>query len=89
MMDVVQAADLREETRERLVVLAPEMNRSRPIVAPFDHRARFQSVRTYFVYVFRISQCYFRPVTKREEVLQVSRSNKLALFAKQIFVILK
>lgn len=55
MMNIVQSTDLRKEAGECFVIRLTEIDGTRPIVAPFDHRARLQTVRTHLVNVRRIT----------------------------------
>lgn len=64
MMHVVQSSNLGEKSSERFVVILPEIDGTGPVVAPFDHRTRFESVRSYFVNILGLSQQNLRPVTK-------------------------
>lgn len=88
-MHIVKAPDLREETGERLVVAAPEVDRSRPIVAPLDHRARLQAIRTHLVDVATDAVRDLWPVAERQQILQVARAQIGAALFHQRQVILK
>lgn len=72
-MHIVQSTDLREKSGERFVVAAPEVNCARPIVAPLDHRARLQAVRTHLVDVTALAVRNQWPIAKRQQILQMAR----------------
>lgn len=70
MVDIVEAADLREEAGKGLVVAGSIVDGTGPVVGPLDHGARLQAVRTHLVDVIAIrARVRGRPVAEREEVL--------------------
>lgn len=73
-MDIVQTTDLREEAGKRFIVGTSMIDCSGPVITPFDHRSRFQTVTTDFVYVGTGFQFDRRPKTERQHVLQMSRT---------------
>lgn len=88
-MYVVQASDLREETGESFVVVFPVVYCSGPVVAPLDHGSGFQRVRTDLVNVARVPFLDLRPVTERQQVLQVPGAHHFTLLHQEVFEILK
>lgn len=49
MMYVVKASDLREEAGECFVLRPAELQPSRPVVTPLDHRTRLKAVAKLFL----------------------------------------
>lgn len=74
MVNVVEPPDLREERGERLVVVASVVDGPRPVVAPLDHGAGLEAVRTDLVNVRTGTGDDGRPIGEGEHVLQVTRA---------------
>ncbi len=89
MMHVVQSAHLREESGERFVVVAAEINGASPVVSPLDHGSRLQSVAPYFVNVRTGPVLDFRPITERQQKLQMASADVRTLLLDNFLVILK
>lgn len=88
VMHIVQATDLREEPSKCFVVVLAIVDGPRPVVAPLDHGARLQSVRTDLVNVLVLPQCQLWPVAERQQVLQVARPQIGAPLLGELHVIL-
>jgi len=89
VMNVVQAPDLREETGIGFVLVLPKVDCTRPVVAPFDHGAWLEAIRTHLVDVVSLTRLQNWPVAETEQVLQMSCSQEAAAFGCQFDVILK
>lgn len=87
MMHIVESSDLREEPSERLIVLPPIVDRSRPIVTPLDHRARLQPIRAHLVNMTALPVRNQRPVAERQHILQMTRSQISAALAHQRHIV--
>lgn len=83
VMDVVKSTDLREETAVSLMALLSVVDRTSPIVAPLNHRARLQSVRSHFIDVVALSWFNQWPIAERQQILQVSISQQRSTISRQ------
>lgn len=84
-MHIVQPSDLREESS---ISTGSVVDRSRPIVRPFDHRARFQAVRAHLVDVIAVgARIRLRPVAEREQILQVTGAQEATALRHQSHVV--
>lgn len=89
MMNIVQSTDLREVTSKRFVVVASVINSFRPIVSPFYHRARFQTVAAYLIFVRAVPLFQRWPITERQQILQMARPQVIPSFLEQSLVSLR
>lgn len=71
MMYIIQSTDLREKSRISLVVIAAKVNSARPVVSPFNHSSRFQSVGSHLIDVVSLPRFHNWPVAESEKILQV------------------
>lgn len=89
VMHIVQTSDLREEPGKRCVIAASEVNRTRPVIAPLDHGARLQAIRTHFVDIVAGAIGDQRPVAERQQVLEMARAQIGAALLHQRQIVLE
>lgn len=89
VMDIVQSADLREETGVGLVVVFTEVDGAGPVVSPFNHGAGLQSIRSHLINVVAWSRIWDWPVAEVQQVLQVASSQESSTFAGEFHIVLK
>jgi hypothetical protein len=66
VVNVVQATDLREESGVGFVILASEVDRTRPVVSPFDHGSGLEAVRAHFIDVVATAGSHHGPIAERQ-----------------------
>lgn len=89
VVNVVQTANLREESSVGFVVVASEGDGTCPVVAPFNHGAGLETVRAHFVDVVALTSCHDWPVAEGEQVLQMAGTQESTAFCRKLHVILK
>lgn len=52
-MHIIESTNLREEAGKGLIVVLAEVDGARPVVAPLDHGARSQPIRSIYIYIER------------------------------------
>ena len=84
VMDVVQSTDLREESSKRFRVFRPKVDGASPVVAPFDHRARFQHIVSHFINIGPSPILDLRPKAEIQHVLNVPRTDAVSLLSPEL-----
>lgn len=63
-MHIVQPSNLGEQSGESLLIMLSEIDSSRPIIPPFDHRSRLENIASDFVNVVTIPFSDLWPVAE-------------------------
>lgn len=88
MMHIIEPSDLRKESGKRFIVALTEFDGTSPIVAPLNHCARLQAIRSHLVNVTAHSIGNLWPITERQQILQMTRPQIGATFAHQFQIFL-
>lgn len=69
MMNIVQSTNLGKECCKWLVIAAPVVDGTCPVVSPLNHGARFQAVAPYLIQVVPFPCLNGWPVAKCQQIL--------------------